>query len=314
MKIIVLDGYTANPGDLSWNQLEELGELTVYDRTAPNLIADRIGDAEAVFTNKTPLTAEVFVACPSIRYVGVLATGYNIVDVEAARERGIVVSNVPAYSTDSVVQLVFAFLLEICHHTGAHSDAVHAGAWGRSPDFCFWNYPLMELAGKTMGIIGYGGIGKAVGRVAEAFGMEVIASVSRNHEEGRVPLDTLLERSDVITLHCPLTPQTEGLICRGTIAKMKDGAILINTSRGPVVNEKDLADALISGKIYAAGIDVVSEEPIRNDNPLLTAPNCFITPHIGWAPLESRRRLLAITADNFKAFLRGKPVNVVNGR
>ncbi|HWQ76022.1 MAG TPA: D-2-hydroxyacid dehydrogenase [Syntrophomonas sp.] len=314
MKIIVLDGYTANPGDLSWNQLEELGELTVYDRTAPNLIADRIGDAEAVFTNKTPLSAEVFAACPSIRYVGVLATGYNIVDVEAARERGIVVSNVPAYSTDSVVQLVFAFLLEICHHTGAHSDAVHAGAWGRSPDFCFWNYPLMELAGKTMGIIGYGGIGKAVGQVAEAFGMEVIASVSRNHEEGRVPLDTLLERSDVITLHCPLTPQTEGLICRDTIAKMKDGAILINTSRGPVVNEKDLADALISGKIYAAGIDVVSEEPIRNDNPLLTAPNCFITPHIGWAPLESRRRLLAITADNFKAFLRGKPVNVVNGR
>lgn len=312
MKIVILDAHTANPGDLSWDELSRLGELEVYDRTANADIARRIDGAEIVLTNKTPLDANTIAAASALRYIGVLATGYNIVDVDAARARGIPVTNIPAYSTDSVVQLVFAHLLEICHHVGHHSAAVHAGRWSSSPDFAFWDYPLIELAGKTMGIIGYGRIGRAVGEVARAFKMNVIASGTHHNYPEVVPLDELLGRSDVISLNCPLLPETRGLINRDTIAKMKDGVIIINTSRGPVINEADLREALLSGKVYAAGIDVTSQEPIQPDNPLLGLDNCFITPHIGWAPREARVRLIDIATENVCAFLSGAPVNVVN--
>lgn len=318
MKIVVLDGYTLNPGDLSWDALSTLGELTVYDRTPESEIVPRIGDAEAVFVNKTPLTRETIKACPGIRFIGVLATGYNIVDVAAAKEQGIPVCNVPAYSTDAVAQLVFALLLEICHHVGAHSQAVMEGAWWSQPDFCFWNYPLIELSGKTMGIIGFGRIGRRTARIANAFGMKVLyytrhPNTTADSEDCRyAPMDELFAQSDVISLHCPLFPETQGIINRDSIAKMKDGVILINTSRGPLVVEQDLREALDSGKIAAAGLDVTSTEPIRPDNPLLGAKNIFITPHIAWAPLESRKRLMDITVANLKAFLDGKLQNVVN--
>lgn len=321
MRIVVLDGYTENPGDLSWAPLEQFGELTVYDRTPDEdaVIIERIGDAEIVFTNKCPLRREVLDACPNLRYISVLATGYNVVDVDCAAEKGIPVSNVPTYGTASVGQFAIALLLEICQHVAHHSEAVHAGRWESNPDWCFWDYPLIELAGKTMGIIGFGKIGQTTGRIAKAMGMRILATGSRETEAGReiadyVDLDTLLRESDVIALHCPLFPNTRGIINRDTIAKMKDGVILINNSRGPLIVEQDLADALNSGKVFAAGLDVVSTEPIRGDNPLLTAKNCLITPHISWAPKEARERIMQISAKNLEAFLSGAPVNVVNGR
>ncbi len=319
MKIVILDGYTENPGDLSWKPLERFGDLSVYDRTPyeNTEIIRRIGDAEIVVTNKTPLSREVLEACPAIRFIAVLATGYNVVDVACAREKGIPVSNVPAYGTAAVGQFAIALLLEICSHVAHHSDAVHAGRWQSAPDWTFWDYPLIELAGKTMGVIGFGRIGQTTGRIAKALGMSVLATGSRETEAGRAiaeytDLDTLLRSSDVICLHCPLFPETAGIINKENIDKMKDGVILINNSRGGLVVEQDLADALNSGKVLAAGLDVVSTEPVRADNPLLTAKNCLITPHISWAPKEARQRILDCTAENLRAFLDGKPVNVVN--
>lgn len=320
MKIVVLDGITLNPGDLTWDGLRALGECMVYDRTSVSDIGEvirRIGNAEAVYTNKTPLTREVFEACPSIRFVGVLATGYNVIDIGAARERNITVANVPTYGTDAVGQFAIGLLLEICHHIGHHDHAVHAGVWEKNPDWCFWDYPLIELAGKTMGVVGFGRIGQATGRIAGALGMRVIACDQYESESGRaiaeyVDRDTLFRESDVISLHCPLFPDTEGMINKDNIEKMKEGVIILNNSRGQLVVEKDLAEALNCGKVYAAGLDVVSTEPIRGDNPLLKAKNCIITPHISWAPRESRARLLETAIGNLRAFLKGKPVNVVN--
>jgi glycerate dehydrogenase len=320
MKIVILDGYTENPGDLGWEGLEKLGELTVYDRTSltdPGESVSRIGNAEAVFTNKTPVTAEVINACPSIKYIGVLATGYNIVDVAAAKSRGIPVCNIPSYGTDAVGQFAIALLLEICHHIGHHDKAVKEGRWEKNADWCFWDYPLIELAGKTLGIIGFGRIGQTTGRIAKALNMKVIAYDAYPCEAGKAVadytgLDELFAQSDVIALHCPLFPETQGIINKTNIAKMKDGVIILNNSRGPLVAEQDLADALNSGKVYAAGLDVVSSEPVKGDNPLLTAKNCIITPHISWAPKESRKRLMDIAVENLAAFIKGSPVNVVN--
>ncbi len=319
MKIVVLDGFTENPGDLSWDALAAFGELTVYDRTPDDdaEILRRIGDAEAVFTNKCPLRRAVIEACPNLGLISVLATGYNVVDVACAREKGIPVSNVPSYGTAAVGQFAIALLLEICQRVAHHDRAVHEGRWEHSEDWCFWDYPLIELAGKTMGIIGFGRIGQTTGRIARALGMTVLASGSRETEAGRaiaayVDRDTLLRRSDVVVLHCPLFPDTQGLINRESIAKMKDGVILINNSRGGLIVEQDLADALNSGKVYAAGLDVVSTEPIRGDNPLLTARNCLITPHISWAPKEARQRIMDCAVQNLRSYLAGKPENVVN--
>lgn len=312
MKIVVLDGYAANPGDLSWAPLEALAELTVYDRTPADQIAARIADAELVLTNKAVLSRELIAGAKKLRYIGVLATGYNVVDVAAAKELGVVVTNIPAYSTDSVAQLVFALLLEICHNVGHHSQAVHAGRWSANADFCFWDTPLIELAGKTMGIVGYGRIGHKVAEIARCFGMNVIAWTRTPRDPECVSLDELLARSDVISLHCPLFPETKNLINRDTIAKMKDGVILINTSRGPVVNDADLRAALESGKVYAAGADVSTVEPIPADSPLLGAKNMFLTPHIAWATFEARERLMDIAVKNVEAFLAGAPVNTVN--
>jgi glycerate dehydrogenase len=320
MKIVILDGYTENPGDLSWEGLEKLGELKVYDRTSltdPKESIARIGDADVVYVNKTPLTAEVFDACPSIKFVGVLATGYNVVDVNAAKAKGIPVCNIPTYGTAAVGQFAIALLLEICHHIGHHDKAVHEGRWENNVDWCFWDYPLIELAGKTIGIIGFGRIGQTTGAIAKALDMEVIAFDSVPSDSGRqiaeyVSLDKLFAESDVIALHCPLFPETQGIINKANIAKMKDGVIILNNSRGPLVVEQDLADALNSGKVYAAGLDVVSSEPIKGSNPLLKAKNCFITPHISWAPKESRQRLMDIAVYNLAAFVKGSPINVVN--
>ena len=316
MKIVILDAYAANPGDLSWDEFAALGDLTVYDRTAQEDAAARIGDAEVVFINKVRLTDEIFAACPNLKLVSILATGYNIVDLAAAKRRGITVCNVPGYSTRAVVQMTFALLLEICQQVGLHSGAVHTGRWQTCPDFCFWDRPLIELDGKTMGIVGYGAIGSAVGTVAQALGMKLL--VTARHEkpvpEGArfVSLPELLAQSDVVSLHCPQTAENARMIDAGALAQMKDGAILLNTARGGMLDEQAVADALRSGKLLAAGMDVVSAEPIHADNPLLTAPNCFLTPHIAWAPLETRRRLQAISAENLRAFLAGKPQNVVN--
>ncbi|MCL2232811.1 MAG: D-2-hydroxyacid dehydrogenase [Treponema sp.] len=319
MNIVILDGYIENPGDLSWEGFEKLGELTVYDRTPgdEDEIIRRIGDAEIVIINKTNITRRVIESCPSIKYLGVLATGYNNVDGDAARERGIPFTNIPTYGSDAVGQYAIAMLLEICHRIGHHDRAVKEGRWEKCPDFCFWDYPLIELAGKTFGVIGLGRIGKAAARIAGALGMNVIACDKAQDEEGRrlaqyVTLDELFARSDVVSLHCPLFPESVGIINKESIAKMKDNVIIINSSRGPLVVEQDLADALNSGKVYAAGTDVVSDEPIRPDNPLLAAKNCYITPHIAWAAKESRSRLMDIAVENLKAFLDGKPVNVVN--
>ena len=317
MKIVILDGYTENPGDLSWEELAKLGELTVYDRTPAEEIIPRIGDAEIVITNKTPITRATLEACPGIRYIAVLATGYNVVDIAAAKEKGIPVSNVTTYGTAAVGQFAIAMLLEICHHVAHHADTVHAGKWNACIDWCYWDYPLIELDGKTMGIIGFGRIGQTTAKIAKAMGMKILAYDNFQSESGRaigeyVDLDTLLAQSDVISLHCPLFPETQGIINKDTIAKMKDGVILLNNSRGPLLVEQDVADALNSGKIYAAGLDVVSTEPIKNDNPLLTAKNCIITPHISWAPKESRQRIMDCTVSNVAAFISGNPINVVN--
>ncbi|MCL1815083.1 MAG: D-2-hydroxyacid dehydrogenase [Treponema sp.] len=317
MKIVVLDGYALNPGDLNWNGFNDLGETIVHDRTAGEETVKRIGGAEIILINKTVITAETLQACPALRYIGVLATGYNVVDVAAAKNRGIIVTNVPGYSTPSVAQTVFALLLEICAHAGEHNNAVHSGRWISSKDYSFWDYPLVELAGKTFGIVGLGAIGKTVARIAKAFGMKVIAFSRSQNEEGRscasyVSLEEVLAQSDVISLHCPVFPETAGIINKKTIAKMKNGVILINTSRGTLVVEEDLAAALNEGKIYAAGLDVVSEEPMQAGNPLLAAKNCIFTPHIAWATLESRSRLMEIAVANLREYLKGTPVNVVS--
>ena len=317
MKIVVLDGYTENPGDLSWGGLEAIGELTVYDRTPADKIVERIGDADAIYTNKTPISGETLANCPNLKFIGVLATGYNVVDVAAAKEKGIPVANIPTYGTDAVGQFAIALLLEICHHIGHHDKAVHEGRWTTNADWCFWDYPLIELAGKTIGVLGFGRIGQVVGRTAKALGMNVIAHDEYPNDSGReiaeyVSLEDLFAKSDVISLHCPLFPSTEGIVNKANIAKMKDGVIILNNSRGPLIVEQDLADALNSGKVYAAGLDVASTEPIQADNPLLSAKNCIITPHISWAPKESRQRLMNIAVDNLKAFVDGKPVNIVN--
>ena len=320
MKIVILDGYTENPGDLSWDELGKLGDLTVYDRTPVDDEAEiirRIGDAEVVFTNKTPISRAVIDACPGMKFISMLATGYNVVDYVYAREKGIPVTNVPSYGTAAVGQFAIAMLLEICHHVAYHSQTVHEGKWEKSIDWCYWDYPLIELDGKTMGIIGFGRIGQQTGTIARALGMKILAYDKAENDSGRaigtyVDLDELLSASDVIALHCPLFPDTQGIISKDTIAKMKDGVILLNNSRGQLVVEQDLADALNSGKVYAAGLDVVSTEPIRGDNPLLGAKNCFITPHISWAPRESRQRIMDCAVDNVKAYLRGQPIHVVN--
>jgi len=316
-KIVILDGYTLNPGDLSWEAMKLLGDLTVYDRTPPDQVVSRAAGCAIVLTNKTRLNRETLRAMPSLKYIGVLATGYNVVDTEAARELGITVTNIPAYGTRSVAQMVFAHLLEICHHVGAHNEAVKRGDWTRSGDFCFWKYPLIELDGKTMGIVGLGRIGHAVAQIARAFGMQVIATDPGLQQAFAgdirlVELNELLAQSDVISLHCPLSDSTEGIINRQTLSRMKSGVILINTSRGPLVVEEDLVEALKSGKVAAAGLDVLQTEPPREDHPLFSLPNCHITPHIAWAPIEARSRLMEIAAGNIRSFLGGEPVNVVN--
>ena len=317
MKIVILEGHAVNPGDLSWDCLKQFGQVTVYPRTAPEDVVSRIGDAEIVLINKVPVTAQLLDACPSIRLICVLATGYNVVDCEAAKQRGIPVCNVPAYGTDAVAQFTFSLLLELCNRVGHHDRLVHQGDWAACPDFSFWTTPQMELAGKTIGILGFGRIGRAVGKIARAFGMNVLAYNRSRCPEGEaigtyVDLDTLLENSDIVSLHCPLTPETNGIINADTIAKMKDGAILLNTARGPLLNEQDVAAALRSGKLRGAAVDVVSREPICPDNPLLTAPNCIITPHMAWAPVESRQRIIDCTVRSIQGFLAGSPVNVVN--
>ncbi len=318
MKIVVLDGYTLNPGDLSWDRLSHFGNLKVFERTSVGDILERVGDAEVIFTNKTPLSRETLAALPSVKYVGVLATGYNVVDVGAAKELGITVTNIPTYGTDAVAQFVFALLLEICHHVGSHSEAVKAGDWAKCPDFCFWNYPLIELVGKTIGIIGYGRIGQATGKIAQAFGMRVLAydmypddkleSETMRYSD----LDTVLAGADIISLHCPLTESNQEMINEDSISTMKDGVIIINTARGPLINEADLAAALASGKVAGVAVDVLSSEPASIDNPLIHAPNCIVTPHIAWAPRESRERLMNIAVDSLKSFLDGQSVNVVS--
>ena len=319
MKLVITDGYCENPGDLSWDALRQFGELVIYDRTEDDeeQIIERIGDADVALINKVPITARVMDACPNLKLIAIFATGYNVVDVEAAKERGIPVCNVPAYGTDAVGEFAMALLLEICHRVGHHSDAVKEGRWESCPDFCFWDYPLMDLKGKTMGIIGFGRIGRTTGKLASAFGMKVLATGSRPVPEGEaiaeyVDLDTVLSQSDVIALHCPLLPGTKDVICKENIEKMKDGVIIINNARGGCVVEQDLADALNSGKVAAAGLDVVSTEPISGDNPLLQAKNCIITPHISWASKECRQRILDTTVDNLQAFADGHPINVVN--
>lgn len=320
MKIVVLDGYTENPGDISWAPLEALGDVTVYDRTSyaeSPLIAERIGAAEIAVTNKTPLTRAVIDACPNLRAIAVLATGYNVVDTVYARTKGIPVMNVPAYGTDNAAQYAVALLLEACSHVGLHDRSVHAGEWTESADFCYWKRPLIEISGKTAGIIGFGRIGMAVARVLRAMNVRVLAYSRSERAEGRVladyvPLDELIGSSDFIFLHCPLTPETEGLINAARISQMKDGVIIVNNGRGQLIVEADLAAALACGKVGCAAVDVASSEPIRADNPLLHAPNCIITPHISWATKEARERIMQTTADNVKSFMAGKPAHVVN--
>lgn len=320
MNIVILDGGAVTSDDLNWDALKEFGDLTVYERT-PNdaeTILERIGGAEMVLENKINMSRAIIEACPNLKYIGELATGYNNVDVKAAKEHGVAVSNIPAYSTDSVAQLTIAHLLEICQHVGHHSAIVHGGAWVASLDPMFYDtkWPLIELRGKTLGIIGFGAIGQRVAQIAKALGMNVVAYSRTVREEGKaiaeyVSLDELLAKSDVISLHCPLFPETKGIINKDNIAKMKDGVIILNTGRGPLINEQDLADALRSGKVYAAGVDVVSSEPIAADNPLLTAPNCHITPHLAWMTTAARKRLIDIAVKNVRAFLAGAPINNV---
>jgi glycerate dehydrogenase len=318
MKIVVLDGYTLNPGDLSWESMKQLGNLTVYERTAPADVYARANEAEILFTNKTPLPAELLNSLSSLKYIGVLATGYNIVDTETAKLNGVVVTNVPGYGTASVVQLTIALLLELCQHVQHHSNAVMKGKWVNSIDWCFWDYPLTELAKKTMGIIGFGSIGQNVADIAAAFGMNVIAFSRRQTDQTHrknfrwVDMSELLETSDVVSIHCPLTPETKGLINKNTLAQMKSSAFLLNTSRGPIIVESDLADALNAGVIAGAGIDVLSVEPPSINNPLFKAKNCLITPHLAWATKEARTRLLETAVTNLESYCAGKPVNKVN--
>lgn len=318
MKIVVLDGYTVNPGDLSWERLLSLGEVELFDRTPAGKIIERSIEAEILITNKTPLPAETINSLPKLKYIGVLATGYNVVDTAAAKNGSIIVTNVPSYSTMSVAQLVFALILELCHHVQKHSDSVHEGKWTASADFSYWDYPLIELSGKTVGIIGFGNIGKKVADIATVFGMNILAA-SKNHIEQPdrknfrwCDINELLEESDFVSLHCPLTPETKGLINAANLGRMKRSAFLINTSRGPVVVEQDLADYLNNSSVAGAGIDVLSMEPASKDNPLLRAKNCIITPHFAWATKEARVRLMDIAINNVDAFLCGKPMNVVN--
>lgn len=317
MKIVNLDGYTTNPGDQSWEWLSKYGDYTVYDRTNPEDIIDRAKDADILFINKSVITAEMLEKMPNLKYVGLQSTGYNVIDCKAARELGITVSNIPAYSTNAVAQLVFSFILQITNRVTMHSDAVHNGEWCACPDFCFWKAPLAELDGKTIGIVGFGSIGQRVSNIASAFGMRVLAFTPHPKPDefsdiAFVDFETLLRESDIITCHCPLNSQTEGIINAAALAKMKKSAIFINTSRGPVVDEQALANALNNGDIQAAGLDVLKVEPPKADNPLLTAKNCYITPHIAWAAYETRARLLNILEENLKAFIDGRPQNVVN--
>lgn len=317
MDIVVLDGYALNPGDLSWEGLRRLGNLKIYDRTPEDKIIERIGDAEIIILNKTPIT-EYILSKTKLRYIGITATGYNVVDIAAAKKCSVVVTNVPAYSTASVAQMVFGHILEICQQVAFHDEAVKSGEWTKAPDFCFWKRPLIELENKTLGIVGFGRIGRAVSKIAEAFGMNVIAYSPRRDESLEsnkmryVELEQLFQQADIISLHCPLFEDTKGIINKENIAKMKDGVIIINTSRGQLIVDEDLADALNRGKVYAAGVDVVSTEPISESNPLLKAKNIYITPHIAWAPRETRERLLNVVTSNLEAFLCGKAQNVVN--
>lgn len=318
MKIVVLDGYTLNPGDLTWEGIMHQGVVEIYERTPLDKILERCAGASVIFTNKVPLTKETINQLPHLKFIGVLATGYNIVDVAAAKNKNIIVSNIPGYSTDSVVQLTFAMILEFCHHVQRHSDSVIDGNWSASKDFCFWNFPLIELAGKTIGIIGFGSIGAKVGEVAAAFGMNILATGRVYKDQPHlknykwVELPELLENSDFVSIHCPLVPETKGLINQSNLSLMKKTAFLINTSRGPIVVDQDLADALNNGIIAGAGIDVLSVEPPSKENPILTAKNCFITPHIAWATKEARSRLMDIATNNLAAFIAGNPINVVN--
>lgn len=317
MKIVMLDAYTTNPGDLSWDFMKNFGEVTIYDRTPSDKIIERSKDADIIVTNKTPVTKEIIDILPNLKFIALMSTGYNIVDYMYLKEKGIPVSNIPSYSTDAVAQLVMSFLLELTMNVGLHSQSVKSGDWANNEDFCYWKTPLTELSGKTMGIFGFGRIGKAVAERAKAFGMNVISYTPRLYGNEPdyikfVSLDEMLKNADAVSMHCPLTPETEGIVNEEFISKMKDNAYFINTSRGTVVNEKALADALNSGKLGGAGLDVLSTEPPKADNPLLSAKNCFITPHIAWAAFETRERLVEILEENIKAFINGKPQNVVN--
>ncbi|MCR4916566.1 MAG: D-2-hydroxyacid dehydrogenase [Prevotella sp.] len=316
MKIVVLDGYAANPGDVSWEAMQSLGELTVYDRTAPDEVLERAAEADAVLTNKVVITAAMMAQLPALKYIGVLATGYNVVDVKAAREQGIIVTNIPAYSTDSVAQLTFAHILNITHRVGHYASQNRQGRWSSNPDFVYWDTPLIELSGKTMGIVGLGSIGMKVATIARQFGMDVFALTSKNSSDlpqglQKTTLDGLLAISDVLSLHCPLTDDTYHLIDAKALSKMKPGAILINTGRGPLVDEDAVAKALDSGQLMAYGADVMSVEPPQPSNPLLRCPNAYLTPHIAWATFEARQRLMQIAVDNLQCFIDGQPQNVV---
>lgn len=318
MKIIVLDGYTLNPGDITWEPLEKLGELVVYDRTPEEQAVERIGDAEFVFTGKVPITDAVMQACPRLKFVGAMSTGYNIIDTDAAKRRGVMVANVPAYATPAVAQHTFALLLAITNRVAEHSASVRKGEWTSNPDWCYWNYSIIELMDKTMGVVGFGRIGQEVARIAQAFRMNVLAFDEYRYPELEnetcryAAMEEVLAKSDVISLHCPLFPSTQGLINRNTIATMKDGVIILNASRGPLVVEEDLAEAIRSRKVYCAGLDVVSTESIEMDNPLLKVADAYITPHQAWAPMECRMRMMNILADNARGYMNGKPINIVN--
>ncbi|MCC7350650.1 MAG: D-2-hydroxyacid dehydrogenase [Phycisphaerales bacterium] len=314
MKIVVLDGYTLNPGDNPWESLQALGEVVIHDRTLPGQIVERSADAQVVLTNKVPLSAATLAQLPKLKLIAVMATGYNIVDIHAARQQGVVVCNVPTYSTESVAQFTFALLLELCHRVGAHDALVHEGAWTRSADFCFWRHPLIELSGRTMGIVGFGRIGRRVGQIAEAFGMKVLAGSASGSpvRADRVSLERLFAESDVVSLHCPQTPANAGFVNRELLKVMKPSALLINTARGGLIHEQDLAEALNANRLGGAAVDVVSAEPMRADNPLLGAKNCIITPHIAWATLSARQRLMETTVRNVEGFMSGRPENVVN--
>ena len=318
MKIVVLDGYTLNPGDLTWDELKKFGELVIYDRTPADKVVERAAGAEIIFTNKTPVGEEAINQLTSLKFIGVLATGYNIVNTEVAKARGVIVANVPGYGTTSVVQMTFALLLELCLHVQRHSDTVMEGKWAGSADWCYWDFPLVELSGKTIGIIGFGRIGQQVGDVATAFGMNIIGTSRTQSDQSRrknfkwAGVPELLEQSDVVSIHCPLFPDTKGLINKESLKLMKSSSFLLNTSRGPIIVDEDLADALNNDVIAGAGIDVLSVEPPSKDNPLFKAKNCIITPHIAWATKEARGRLMDITVKNLASFLEGNPVNVVN--